>query len=109
MPARVAPLDESLMPARQSGPSLRSHVTLALCTLLHAFTHAYGTILVPHPENGFSSETVSPAVREAIDLALCVPGIAAVLCALARFSWVSSLGSMIAFLASATSTARTQR
>ena len=28
-------------------PSFRSHVTLALCTLLHAFTHAYGTILVP--------------------------------------------------------------
>src|SRR5436190_488311 len=28
-------------------PSLRSHVTLALCTLLHAFTHAYGTMLVP--------------------------------------------------------------
>ena len=26
---------------------LRSHLTLALCTLLHAFTHAYGTILVP--------------------------------------------------------------
>src|SRR5688500_13919601 len=47
MPARVAPLDESLMPARHARPSLRSHVTLALCTLLHAFTHAYGTILVP--------------------------------------------------------------
>ena len=28
-----------------------------------------GTILVPHPENGFSSETVTRAVREAIDLA----------------------------------------
>src|SRR5215204_2445647 len=28
-------------------PTLRSHVTLALCTVLHAFTHAYGTILVP--------------------------------------------------------------
>src|SRR4051812_22449984 len=25
----------------------RSHVTLALCTVLHAFTHAYGTMLVP--------------------------------------------------------------
>src|SRR5687768_15357293 len=25
----------------------RSHLTLALCTLLHSFTHAYGTILVP--------------------------------------------------------------
>jgi MFS family permease len=25
----------------------RSHLTLVLCTLLHAFTHAYGTILVP--------------------------------------------------------------
>ena len=47
MPARVAPFDELLMPARRAGPSLRSHVTLALCTLLHAFTHAYGTILVP--------------------------------------------------------------
>ena len=28
-------------------PSVRSHLTLILCTLLHAFTHAYGTILVP--------------------------------------------------------------
>jgi MFS family permease len=28
-------------------PRFRSHVTLALCTLLHAFTHAYGTMLVP--------------------------------------------------------------
>src|SRR5438552_17321942 len=26
---------------------LRSHVTLLLCTILHAFTHAYGTLLVP--------------------------------------------------------------
>jgi MFS family permease len=26
---------------------LRSHATLALCTVLHAFTHAYGTMLVP--------------------------------------------------------------
>lgn len=25
----------------------RSHVTLALCTVLHLFTHAYGTLLVP--------------------------------------------------------------
>lgn len=30
-----------------SVPTFRSHVTLALCTVLHAFTHAYGTILVP--------------------------------------------------------------
>ena len=28
-----------------------------------------GTILIPHPENGFSADTVSPAVREAIDRA----------------------------------------
>ena len=28
-------------------PAWRSHLTLALCTLLHAFTHAYGTLLVP--------------------------------------------------------------
>lgn len=28
-------------------PNIRSHVTLALCTVLHAFTHAYGTLLVP--------------------------------------------------------------
>ena len=40
MPSRV------LSPTTPS-PSFRSHVTLALCTLLHAFTHAYGTILVP--------------------------------------------------------------
>src|SRR3954471_4143307 len=26
---------------------LRSHVTLALSTILHAFTHAYGSLLVP--------------------------------------------------------------
>ena len=30
-----------------TSPSLRNHLTLALCTLLHAFTHAYGTLLVP--------------------------------------------------------------
>src|SRR5215217_7020550 len=30
-----------------SGSGFRSHLTLALCTILHAFTHAYGTILVP--------------------------------------------------------------
>lgn len=28
-------------------PTFRSHLTLGLCTLLHAFTHAYGTMLVP--------------------------------------------------------------
>jgi HAD superfamily hydrolase (TIGR01484 family) len=28
-----------------------------------------GTILIPHPENGFSSDAVTPAVREAIDRA----------------------------------------
>src|SRR3954453_17760471 len=28
-------------------PGLRSHLTLALCTVLHAFTHAYGSMLVP--------------------------------------------------------------
>jgi MFS family permease len=46
MPARLeAPPDIPAFetPARR----LRSHVTLALCTVLHAFTHAYGTILVP--------------------------------------------------------------
>jgi MFS family permease len=30
-----------------NAPTVRSHVTLGLCTVLHAFTHAYGTILVP--------------------------------------------------------------
>lgn len=30
-----------------SAPTFRSHVTLVLCMLLHAFTHAYGTMLVP--------------------------------------------------------------
>jgi MFS family permease len=40
MPARVFPIPHLK-------PSFRSHATLALCTLLHAFTHAYGTILVP--------------------------------------------------------------
>jgi len=28
-------------------PTVRSHVTLVLCTILHGFTHAYGTMLVP--------------------------------------------------------------
>src|SRR5688500_16421365 len=28
-------------------PFPRSRTTLALCTILHAFTHAYGTMLVP--------------------------------------------------------------
>src|SRR5262245_17305157 len=28
-------------------PTRRSHVTLALCTVLHAFMHAYMTMLVP--------------------------------------------------------------
>jgi MFS family permease len=28
-------------------PGFRSHVTLVLCAILHAFTHAFGTILVP--------------------------------------------------------------
>ena len=31
----------------EAQPSFRSHVTLILCTILHAFTHAYGTLLVP--------------------------------------------------------------
>ena len=46
--SRAPPLYNRPMPApAPASPSLRSHVTLALCTLLHAFTHAYGTILVP--------------------------------------------------------------
>ncbi|HSV14287.1 MAG TPA: MFS transporter, partial [Tepidisphaeraceae bacterium] len=28
-------------------PGLRSHITLFLCTILHAFTHAYGSMFVP--------------------------------------------------------------
>jgi len=34
-------------PMSHPDPPRRSRTTLALCTLLHAFTHAYGTILVP--------------------------------------------------------------
>ncbi len=30
-----------------SRPSFRSHVTLFLCMILHAFTHAYGSLFVP--------------------------------------------------------------
>lgn len=47
MAARVDAFTE--VPDRDvdDAPSLRSHVTLALCTVLHAFTHAYGTVLVP--------------------------------------------------------------
>ncbi len=33
------------MPSRSS--SARSHLTLGLCTILHGFTHAYGSMLVP--------------------------------------------------------------
>src|SRR3954470_2657474 len=36
-----------LPPMDSSAPSFRSHLTLVLCTILHAFTHAYGTLLVP--------------------------------------------------------------
>src|SRR3954462_443358 len=35
------------MPDDAQTPNFRSHVTLALITLLHMFTHGYGTILVP--------------------------------------------------------------
>jgi MFS family permease len=31
----------------QKLPNFRSHITLALMTILHAFTHAYGSMLVP--------------------------------------------------------------
>ena len=31
----------------EPAPGLRSHVTLVLCTILHAFTHAYTSLLVP--------------------------------------------------------------
>src|SRR5687768_3129267 len=37
----------SVSPPSDRSPSLRSHVTLVLCMALHAFTHAYGTMLVP--------------------------------------------------------------
>ena len=32
---------------RPAPTRLRSHLTLILCTVLHAFTHAYGAMLVP--------------------------------------------------------------
>ncbi len=32
---------------RTLNPGFRSHLTLALCTILHAFTHAYAMLLVP--------------------------------------------------------------
>src|SRR5437764_15197054 len=35
------------MPDPSPQPGVRTHLTLALCTVLHAFTHAYGTMLVP--------------------------------------------------------------
>jgi len=35
------------LPAPESLPTVRSHVTLVLCMVLHGFTHAYGTMLVP--------------------------------------------------------------
>lgn len=38
---------ESAIGNRQSAIAVRSHVTLVLCTILHAFTHAYATMLVP--------------------------------------------------------------
>lgn len=35
------------MDDRLAVPTLPSHLTLTLCTILHGFTHAYGTLLVP--------------------------------------------------------------
>ena len=32
---------------QEASPSFRSHLTLALTTILHAFTHAYAVMLVP--------------------------------------------------------------
>src|SRR5687768_14450099 len=37
----------SLPATSRHTPDLRSHLTLVLCTILHAFTHAYGTMFVP--------------------------------------------------------------
>ena len=34
-------------PLSSDAPSVGARATLALCTVLHAFTHAYGTMLVP--------------------------------------------------------------
>src|SRR3954471_7636241 len=34
-------------PMSLSAPGFRSHLTLALATILHAFTHAYSVLLVP--------------------------------------------------------------
>lgn len=42
----LSPVVLTFAPA-DATPGFRSHVTLALCTVLHAFTHAYGTLLVP--------------------------------------------------------------
>src|SRR3954454_13204161 len=35
------------LPLAPAGSSPRSRLTLALCTILHGFTHAYGAMLVP--------------------------------------------------------------
>ena len=48
----TASYNAALMPEQAAGdethsPHVRSHLTLVLCTILHAFTHAYGTLLVP--------------------------------------------------------------
>jgi len=47
---RGCPYNPAPMPEASSDdfhPGFRSHVTLFLCTILHAFTHAYGSLLVP--------------------------------------------------------------
>lgn len=45
----VIPYNSRPMPMTDTGTQspLRSHVTLAMTTVLHGFTHAYGTLLVP--------------------------------------------------------------
>ncbi|MDP9172985.1 MAG: MFS transporter [Planctomycetota bacterium] len=45
-------------------PNFRSHLTLALCTILHGFTHAYGTMLVPLYFR-MSDDLKLPGVRKA--------------------------------------------
>ena len=50
-PTRSECMDEAfldvLRPRMNRHGSARSHLTLALCTILHGFTHAYGSMLVP--------------------------------------------------------------
>jgi MFS family permease len=42
-----SPSPPTIPPVQPTASGFRSHLTLTLCAILHAFTHAYGSMLVP--------------------------------------------------------------